>query len=81
MSGFNFQDLANTAWAFSTVCRFDAPLFAALASVARQQHMDGIGAQHIANTAWAYANACHSDAPLLALLARAAEQHIGKFSR
>ena len=52
-SGFNEQDLANTAWAFAKVGRDHARLFDALARAALLK-ISGFNEQNLANTAWAF---------------------------
>ena len=48
------QDLANTAWAFTTASQQDAQLFAALARAA-EPRLGDVNLQNLANTAWAFA--------------------------
>ena len=52
MDDFNSQELANTAWAFTTADQGDASLFAALATAATQR-MGDFNSQGLANAAWA----------------------------
>lgn len=79
MGHFDAQNLANTAWAFSTMSELDEPLFAVLAREAERRvgHFD---AQALANTAWAFVTGGEADAPLFAFLARESERRIGLFN-
>ena len=52
----NAQDIANTAWAFTTAGHSDAALFQALAMAAKRLLGD-FSVQDLANTGWAFATA------------------------
>ena len=68
VGNFNTQNLANTAWAFSTTGESDVPLFMAIARVARAGDFKP---QELANTAWAFATAGQSHAQLFTAWASA----------
>ena len=57
---FNSQDLANTAWAFTTVGHKDKELFAAF-TAATEQRITDFNSQALANTAFAFAKVAHKD--------------------
>eukprot|EP00414_Alexandrium_minutum_P006949 CAMPEP_0113830954 /NCGR_PEP_ID=MMETSP0328-20130328/6600_1 /TAXON_ID=39455 /ORGANISM="Alexandrium minutum" /LENGTH=150 /DNA_ID=CAMNT_0000799093 /DNA_START=399 /DNA_END=852 /DNA_ORIENTATION=- /assembly_acc=CAM_ASM_000350 len=72
MSGLGAQDLANTAWAYSTLCYANRPLLAAIASASAIKKITAFEAQNLANTSWAFAklSLCHH--PLSEAIAAAA---------
>ena len=72
LSGFNPQNLANTAWAFATAgVRADA-LYAAVAEAAVSNGLRGFNPQELSNTAWAFATAGVRADMLYAAVAEAA---------
>ena len=72
MGHFSAQELANTAWAFTTVDHKGERLFTALA-VAAEQRMRDFNSQELANAAWAFATTGNDREQLLTPLAAAAE--------
>ena len=63
------QDVANTAWAFATVCSAVIAFFATLARVVTQRLGEFIP-QDFANTAWAFATGGLADTALFATLTK-----------
>jgi len=80
MCKFRRQELASTAWAFSTLDFCDRPLMNSISSQARRSLTQGADdVQGIGNIAWAYASLNLRDMPLFDALAAAALARISEF--
>mmetsp|Transcript_32563 Transcript_32563/g.71436 ORF Transcript_32563/g.71436 Transcript_32563/m.71436 type:complete len:507 (-) Transcript_32563:1094-2614(-) len=79
MAGFNAQDIANVAWAFTSV-GFDVPkLFDALAAHAAPM-LPEFRAQHLSVVAWAFASNRHSAPRLMDAIASESHSRLHEFN-
>uniref|UniRef100_A0A7S4QFG5 RNA-editing substrate-binding complex 6 protein domain-containing protein n=1 Tax=Alexandrium monilatum TaxID=311494 RepID=A0A7S4QFG5_9DINO len=78
MSEFNAQNLANTAWACSTLAMPDEPLLAAIASAAMAKINHFIPLE-LANLAWSFATLGVGNTPFLEAIASAASASLPQF--
>jgi len=78
ISEFNAVDLANTAWAFSSLSKQDLPLIHSIASASRRIISD-LSAQNMTNLAWAFARFAVHDLPLMDAIAAPALPKIFEF--
>jgi len=79
VSDFDPQDLANTAWAFSTAGRAAPVLFDAIAAEVLRRVRE-FKAPSLANTAWAFDTAGHATPALVDAIAAEAARRVREFN-